>query len=129
MKLPTIRRRTIVLSVSFVVLVVGLLLFAHPVWLALGAAWHGLSLAAAWDWYDEYRDDITPLGTFALAAVVAWAASYLEDAHLEGADLCGADLRGTTGLTEAQLAAASGDASTKLPEGVARPAAWPPEKP
>src|SRR5260370_39871384 len=71
--------RTRVLSVCIVVLVVGLLLFAHPVWLALATAWHWLSLADAWDWYQLNRDDITPLGTFALAAVVAWAA--LAQAH------------------------------------------------
>jgi uncharacterized protein YjbI with pentapeptide repeats len=45
----------------------------------------------------------------------------LQEAHLEGADL-----RGATGLTTEMLAVATGDAKTKLPDSVARPAHWPP---
>jgi uncharacterized protein YjbI with pentapeptide repeats len=41
----------------------GLLVLARPQW-----------LAGAWNWYHLNRDDITPLGAFAGAAVVAWAA-------------------------------------------------------
>jgi Pentapeptide repeats (8 copies) len=59
------------LSVSFVtasilVLAVDLLIFAHPI---SSAVW-----TDSWHWYHHNRADITPLGTFAGAAVVAWAA-------------------------------------------------------
>jgi Protein of unknown function (DUF2934)/Pentapeptide repeats (8 copies) len=62
-------------------------------------------------------------------------------AHLEGAELLGAHLKGAklqkahfeganlmeaTGLTPEMLAGAFGDADTKLPNSVARPAHWPP---
>jgi Pentapeptide repeats (8 copies) len=58
----------------------------------------------------------------------------LQETHLEGADLRGAHLEGAflwgvTGLTTEQLARAFGDAKTRLPEGIARPAHWPPEAP
>jgi uncharacterized protein YjbI with pentapeptide repeats len=54
----------------------------------------------------------------------------LKGAHLEGADLSGAhlewaDFKDATGLSEAQLREAHGDTTTKLPEGMARPAHWP----
>ncbi|WP_043405367.1 MULTISPECIES: pentapeptide repeat-containing protein [Streptomyces] len=53
----------------------------------------------------------------------------LRDADLIGADLRGADLRGAdlTGalfLTQAQLNAAKGDAATRLPPALSRPAHW-----
>jgi hypothetical protein len=53
----------------------------------------------------------------------------LQGADLTGADLrdarlAGADLRGALFLTEAQLRAARGDASTRLPAGSVRPAHW-----
>jgi hypothetical protein len=56
--------------------------------------------------------------------------AVLGGAHLEGADLRaahleGADLSDATGLSEAQLRDALGDASTMLPEGLARPTHWP----
>src|SRR3984957_16546237 len=44
----------------------------------------------------------------------------LRGAHLEGADLCYA-----TGMSEAQLRDAHGDAATKLPEELVRPTYWP----
>jgi hypothetical protein len=64
--------------------------------------------------------------------------AHLNGAHLEGANLRhadlkdailnahleGADLTNATGLTTDMLAAASGNAHTKLPDGVARPAHW-----
>src|SRR5260370_38414400 len=65
---------TRVLSVCTVVLVGGLLLFAHPAWLALATACRWLSLAAAWGWYQLNRVDIPPTATFALAASLACAA-------------------------------------------------------
>lgn len=40
------------------------------------------------------------------------------DARFDGADLSGADLRGASGLTQAQLSTACGDAHTRLPEGL-----------
>jgi hypothetical protein len=53
----------------------------------------------------------------------------LSGAHLEGADLSGAvldgvDLRKANGLTQAQLDTARGNASTRLPDGLRRPASW-----
>ena len=46
-------------------------------------------------------------------------------ADLRGAQLAGADLRGALFLVASQLAAAEGDAATRLPRGVVRPAHWP----
>jgi uncharacterized protein YjbI with pentapeptide repeats len=43
---------------------------------------------------------------------------------LRGADLSGADLRDTLFLTAAQVAAARGDAGTRLPPDLARPGHW-----
>ncbi|MGW0927611.1 pentapeptide repeat-containing protein [Streptomyces sp. NPDC002644] len=53
----------------------------------------------------------------------------LRDADLIGADLrdanlCGADLTGALFVTQAQLNAARGDGSTRVPEGLSRPAHW-----
>lgn len=45
-------------------------------------------------------------------------------ADLRGADLSGADLRDTLFLTAAQVAAARGDAGTRLPRALARPGHW-----
>jgi uncharacterized protein YjbI with pentapeptide repeats len=56
-------RRPTVWSAGAVILAIGLLVLARPQW-----------LAGAWNWYHLNRDDITPLGAFAGAAVVAWAA-------------------------------------------------------
>jgi len=50
--------------------------------------------------------------------------AILLGAHLEEAHLEGADLSYVMGLSEAQLAQAHGDAVTKLPAGLARPAHW-----
>jgi uncharacterized protein YjbI with pentapeptide repeats len=58
----------------------------------------------------------------------------LDRANLEGANLNGAYLEGArlitaTGLMKSQLDKTSGDAKTRLPEGVERPAHWPPFEP
>ena len=45
-------------------------------------------------------------------------------ADLRGADLRGADLRGTIFLTQAQLDSATGDAATRIPPKLTRPAHW-----
>nr|WP_234430533.1 pentapeptide repeat-containing protein [Streptomyces sp. NRRL F-4489] len=45
-------------------------------------------------------------------------------ADLRDADLRGADLTGAIFLTQAQVNAARGDAATRLPEGLRRPAHW-----
>ncbi|MET8575222.1 pentapeptide repeat-containing protein [Streptomyces sp. NPDC005012] len=45
-------------------------------------------------------------------------------ADLRGANLCGADLTGALFVTQAQLNAARGDASTRVPERLSRPAHW-----
>jgi hypothetical protein len=55
--------------------------------------------------------------------------AYLVGAHLASADLfrahlCGADLGGAERLDQAQIDAADGDAETKLPSGLTRPAHW-----
>jgi uncharacterized protein YjbI with pentapeptide repeats len=48
----------------------------------------------------------------------------LISAFLKRANLIGADLSTAQGLTTAQIGEASGDGSTRLPEGVMRPASW-----
>jgi uncharacterized protein YjbI with pentapeptide repeats len=55
--------------------------------------------------------------------------AYLEGANLSGAHLAGADLSHATGLSASQLCEAYGDAATKLPEGMVRPAHWPSSAP
>ncbi len=45
-------------------------------------------------------------------------------ADLRAADLSGADLTGALFLTRGQLHAAVGDASTQIPDRLARPAHW-----
>lgn len=51
-------------------------------------------------------------------------AADLLGTDLRGADLCGADLTGAVYLTQPQVAAARGDATTRLPDGVTPPAHW-----
>lgn len=51
--------------------------------------------------------------------------AYLQDANLEGADLKGANLEGTNLEASVGLGDALGDASTRLPAGLARPPHWP----
>ncbi|GAB2996981.1 pentapeptide repeat-containing protein [Amycolatopsis acidiphila] len=51
-------------------------------------------------------------------------AADLIGADFRGADLRGADLTGSIFLTQAQLNAAKGDAATKLPAPLTRPAHW-----
>jgi uncharacterized protein YjbI with pentapeptide repeats len=55
-------------------------------------------------------------------------AANLRGADLRGADLSGADLCGAY-LDGANLGGAKGDAKTRLPRAVTRPAPWPPETP
>jgi pentapeptide repeat protein len=55
--------------------------------------------------------------------------TYLTGADLWGADLRGAylrgaDLTGTLGITQEQINSAIGNATTKLPAGMVRPASW-----
>ncbi|MEU1805565.1 pentapeptide repeat-containing protein [Streptomyces sp. NPDC019937] len=52
------------------------------------------------------------------------SAADLIGADLRDADLSGADLTGAVFLTQAQLNAARGDAATRLPSGLTRPAHW-----
>ncbi|KPM50385.1 hypothetical protein ACG83_40350 [Frankia sp. R43] len=53
----------------------------------------------------------------------------LSRADLTDAELSGADLTNAQGLVAGQVAAAYGDARTRLPDGVERPASWPPFDP
>lgn len=62
------------------------------------------------------------IGADLRGADLRWA--DLIGADLRGADLSGADLRGSVYATGAQLAAARGDAATRLPGAVRRPAHW-----
>lgn len=48
----------------------------------------------------------------------------LSRADLRGANLVGAHLEGAKHLTQEQINSAQGDALTKLPEGLERPARW-----
>ncbi|MGW6130718.1 pentapeptide repeat-containing protein [Cellulomonas sp. NPDC055163] len=52
----------------------------------------------------------------------------LVGADLRGADLAGADLTETLFLTQSQVNAARGDAATRLPAGLERPAHWSAER-
>ncbi|WP_436197402.1 pentapeptide repeat-containing protein [Paraburkholderia hospita] len=51
-------------------------------------------------------------------------AAHLKGAILERTHFEGSALKNAAGLRESQLITTSGDASTALPDGVARPAAW-----
>ncbi|AUY52346.1 pentapeptide repeat-containing protein [Streptomyces sp. CB01881] len=67
-------------------------------------------------------------GALLVAADLSGADLRLADligADLRDADLAGADLTEALFLTQAQLNAARGDATTRLPETLARPAHWP----
>jgi uncharacterized protein YjbI with pentapeptide repeats len=55
----------------------------------------------------------------------ALAGADLTEAELHLADLGGVDLSQAHGLKQTQLDESCGDDSTKLPAGIARPAAWP----
>ncbi|GAA4840811.1 pentapeptide repeat-containing protein [Kitasatospora terrestris] len=66
-------------------------------------------------------------GAYLIAADLAGADLRLADvvgADFRDADLRGADLTGALFLTQAQLNAARGDAATRLPDHLARPAHW-----
>ena len=52
------------------------------------------------------------------------AGANLSGARLNGANLSGARLSEAVGLTQAQLDAAHGDASTELPDGLQPPESW-----
>ncbi|GAA2830713.1 hypothetical protein GCM10010505_63080 [Kitasatospora aburaviensis] len=67
-------------------------------------------------------------GALLVAADLAGADLRLADligADLRDANMAGADLTDTLFLTQAQLNAARGDATTRLPAGLTRPAHWP----
>ncbi|MEU1286744.1 pentapeptide repeat-containing protein [Kitasatospora sp. NPDC005856] len=71
-------------------------------------------------------------GALLVAADLSGADLRLADlvgADLRDADLSGADLTTALFLTQAQLDAARGDATTRLPEGLTRPAHWPEKAP
>lgn len=66
-------------------------------------------------------------GAYLIAADLTGADLRLADligADFRDADLSGADLTGSLFLTQAQLNAAKGDAATKLPPSLRRPAHW-----
>lgn len=66
-------------------------------------------------------------GAYLIGADLSRADLTLADvtgADLRGADLAGADLSGTLFLTQAQLDAARGDPTTRLPTDRSRPAHW-----
>jgi uncharacterized protein YjbI with pentapeptide repeats len=66
-------------------------------------------------------------GTTLTGAVLTGAdltRAWLGEADLRGSQLGGANLADAQDLTQAQLAAALGDAATRLPTGLERPASW-----
>jgi uncharacterized protein YjbI with pentapeptide repeats len=66
-------------------------------------------------------------GTLLIGADLRGADLFRADltgADLRGANLCGTDLSGAIFLTQAQLAAATGDARTRLPGALTRPTHW-----
>ena len=54
--------------------------------------------------------------------------ALLDKANLSGAELDRADLREIPDLTQEQLNSAHGDANTRLPDGLLRPAGWTPDQ-
>lgn len=48
----------------------------------------------------------------------------MPDANRPGTNFSGADLTGAIGLTQKQIDVATGDAKTKLPDGLQRPSSW-----
>lgn len=50
--------------------------------------------------------------------------AWLDEANLSGAELWAAGLRNTGGLMQAQLDAARGSSSTRLPDELRRPDGW-----
>lgn len=71
-------------------------------------------------------------GAYLVGADLAGADLRLADligADLRGADLRGADLSTSIFLTQPQLQAATGDATTRIPPALIRPAHWPSGKP
>lgn len=73
----------------------------------------------------------TLAGALLLGADLRGADLRLADlvgADLRGADLAGADLTDTLFLTQSQVNAARGDAATRLPAGLERPAHWSAER-
>lgn len=75
------------------------------------------------NWADPSAADLTRAHL-----IRAFLGADLTGAILTGADLSGADLRRAT-ISEEQLAAAIGNAKTRLPDGMSRPAHWPPYEP
>ncbi|NUW39732.1 pentapeptide repeat-containing protein [Nonomuraea rhodomycinica] len=74
---------------------------------------------------DLYGADLR--GAYLIGADLRGADLRLADligADLRGADLSGADLTGSVFLTQFQLNAARGDAATRIPPGLTRPAHW-----
>jgi hypothetical protein len=66
-------------------------------------------------------------GAYLIGADLRGADLRLADligADLRGAELAGADLTGSLFLVQAQLDAAKGDATTRLPDGLRHPAHW-----
>jgi uncharacterized protein YjbI with pentapeptide repeats len=90
-----------------------------------GAGLLGAHLAGAM-LYEAHLDGADLIGADLRGADLVGA--YLEGANLSGADLRGANLSGAH-LEGANLEGTIGDAKTRLPDGVARPAGWAPYVP
>ncbi len=88
-----------------------------------GADLHGAHLEGA-DLSGAHLEGTNLYEAHLEGAFLPWA--HLEGTKLDEAHLEGADLQITEGLTQAQLDVALGDTATVLPEGLTRPAHWPP---
>ena len=86
-----------------------------------GAYLWGADLEGAYLWRanleDAYLRGVNLINTY-LRGADLWGAD------LRGAYLRGADLEGALGITQEQINSAIGDATTRLPAGMVRPASW-----
>lgn len=88
------------------------------------------------DTWTRWRGENPDVQADLFKADLSWAdlrATNLREAHLREAtlfraNLSEANLSGAIGLTEGQINSTEGDADTRLPKGIHRPAHWEPKQ-